>query len=194
VAETRQAMGDPLALLGQANVVFVEILGNITPQQMSLHTVNDDWDVRALINHVVNGSKWAAAMVRTGDAPRPSGDSIGDRDPLTVYTEAYDDMVAAFGEPGALDRTLQLPFGAMPGAGFAAFRFNDLIGHAWDLAKATRQSTDIAPELCEIALAISRKRLEGRDRAATPFKDEVIVAAEACPADRLAAYLGKQVA
>jgi uncharacterized protein (TIGR03086 family) len=161
---------------------------------MDLPTVNDEWDVRTLINHIVLGNAWAAENVRTGNAPRPSGDVIGDRDPVDVYTESAGAMLAAFREPGALQRMVTMPFGEFPAAGLAAFRFTDLLSHAWDLARATGQSCDLAPDLCETALAMSRQRLDGRDRAQLPFKDEVPISADAPAADRLAAYLGKQVA
>ena len=91
-----QHQGDPVALLEQADVVFREVLGNVTPDQMDLPTVNDEWDVRTLINHVVLGNAWAAENVRTGNAPRPSGDIIGDRNPVDAYTASADDMIAAF--------------------------------------------------------------------------------------------------
>jgi uncharacterized protein (TIGR03086 family) len=184
---------DPIDQLKQADDIFRGVLQNVTPDQLGLPTVNDEWDVRALINHVVNGNKWAAANVRNGSAPRPSGDAVGDGDPTEAYVPSAEAMIAAFAEPGALGRTLTLPFGEMPAAGFAGFRFVDLLSHAWDLAKATGQNADFAPELCDAALAISRKRLDGRDRGPTPFKEEVHVPEDACAADRLAGYLGKRV-
>ena len=188
-----KAQQDPVELLRQADEVFRSVLGNVGPDQMGLPTVSDEWDVRGLINHVVQGNSWGAANVRTGGAPRPSGDAIGDRDPMAAYEASADDLLAAFAEPGVLGRTVTMPFGEMPAAGLASFRFVDLISHAWDLAQATGQSTDIAPELCEVALAQSRQHLDGRDRAHMPFKDEVHVPEEACAADRLAGYLGKAV-
>jgi uncharacterized protein (TIGR03086 family) len=190
VTEVQQ---NPIDQLKQADDIFRSVLQNVTPDQMGLPTVNDEWDVRALINHVVNGNMWAAENVRHGSAPRPSGDVVGDRNPMEAYSPSAEAMIAAFAEPGALGRTMALPFGEMPAAGFAGFRFVDLLSHAWDLAKATGQDADFAPELCEAALAISRRRLNGRDRAPTPFKDEVHVPEDACAADRLAGYLGKRV-
>jgi uncharacterized protein (TIGR03086 family) len=184
---------NPVDQLRQADDIFRSVLQNISLNQLGLPTVNDDWDVRALINHVVNGNMWAAANVLQGSAPRPSGDAIGDSDPMEAYVPSAEAMIAAFAEPGALGRTLTLPFGEMPAAGFAGFRFVDLLSHAWDLAKATGQNSDFAPELCEAALAISRRRLDGRDRVPTPFKDEVHIPEDACAADRLAGYLGKRV-
>src|SRR5262245_41220500 len=183
---------DSVALLEQAHEVFREVLGNVTPEQMDLPTVNDEWDVRTLINHIVLGNAWAAENVKTGNAPRPSGDQIGDRKPVDAYTESADAMLAAFREPGALQRTVTMPFGEFPAAGLAAFRFTDLLSHAWDLARATGQNCNLAPDLCEAALALSRQRLDGRDRSELPFKDEVLISAGAPAAHRLAAYLGKK--
>lgn len=193
MSDTKAVANDPVELLRQANEVFAGILANVTPEQMTLPTVNDDWDVRALVNHIVNGNEWAAENVRSGSAPRPSGDAIGDRTPVEAITESAQAFTAALQEPGALARTVQMPFGEMPVAGLAMLRFGDTISHAWDLAKATGQDTNIAPELCELALATVRPRLDSMDRAQTPFKPEVPVPADACPADRLAGYLGKQV-
>jgi len=190
--DQHQSTANPLDLLHRANEVLVEILGNITPEQMTLPTPNDEWDVRTLINHLVLGNAWSADVVRTGNAPRPSGDAIGVRSPLDAYQESWQDASAAFAEPGALGRTVTMPFGEMPAAGLAMFRFNDLLSHAWDLAKATGQNTDLSPELCEAALAMSRQRLEGADRQHLPFNDEVPVPPDAPAADRLAGYLGKQ--
>src|SRR5215207_2889571 len=184
---------NPLDQLREAHEVFLEVLSNVRPEQMRLPTPDDEWDVRALINHVVLGNTWAAENVKTGSAPRPSGDVIGDRDPLDAYTASADAMMASFEEPGTMGRMVTMPFGEMPAAGLAAFRFTDLIVHAWDLAKATGQSTDLAPQLCEAALAMSRQRMSEMDRANLPFKEEVPVSANAPAADRLAGFLGRQV-
>jgi uncharacterized protein (TIGR03086 family) len=139
------------------------------------------------------GNIWAAENVKTGSAPRPSGDIIGERDPVEAYAASADAMMAAFDEPGALGRMVTMPFGEMPAAGLAGFRFVDLVVHTWDLAKATGQDTNFAPDLCEAALAMSRQRMAGMDRAAMPFKDEVAVPDDAPAADRLAGFLGRQV-
>jgi uncharacterized protein (TIGR03086 family) len=193
VTDQQQVTGNPLDQLREAQEVFREVLTKVRPEQMSLPTPDDEWDVRALINHVVLGNLWAAENVKTGSAPRPSGDIIGEREPLQAYTASADAMMASFEELGALSRMVTMPFGEMPAAGLAGFRFVDLVVHAWDLAKATGQDTDFAPELCEAALAMSRQRMANVDRANMPFKDEVAVPADAPAADRLAGFLGRQV-
>jgi uncharacterized protein (TIGR03086 family) len=112
---------------------------------------------------------------------------------MEAYTASTEAMMAAFEEPGALGRMVTMPFGEMPAAGLAGFRFVDLIVHAWDLARATGQETDFAPDLCEVALAMSRQRMTDMDRTNMPFKGEVSVPADAPAADRLAGFLGRQV-
>lgn len=191
--DQRNASDNPLNLMRQANAVFSDMLSRVTPDQLAWPTVNDDWDVRALINHLVAGNQWIAELVRTGDAQRPSGDAIGDRDPKEAYDESWQRLIAAFEEPDALQRTVQMPFGELPASAAAALRFSDTISHTWDLAKATGQDTNVAPELSETALAMARQRLEGQPRVAGRFKEPVPVPADACPADRLAGYLGKPV-
>jgi uncharacterized protein (TIGR03086 family) len=191
--DNQNQINDPIAQLKEANAVFTDVLANVTPEQMPLPTVNDEWDVRALINHLVAGNQWMARSLTTADVPRPSGDAIGDRSPADAYAESWNALIAAFEEPGALERTMTMPFGEVPATMLAALRFSDTVAHAWDLAQATGQNTDLAPDLCEVALAITRQRLAGRDRAQLPFKEEVPVPADACAADRLAGYMGKPV-
>src|SRR6187549_2843061 len=114
MTDQQQATDEQLGQLRDANAIFADLLANVTPEQMTLPTPSDEWDVRALINHVVLGNTWAAANVRTGNAPRPSGDAIGDRSPVDAFTASADDLLAAFSEPGALERTVTMPFGEMP--------------------------------------------------------------------------------
>jgi hypothetical protein len=51
--QQQELAGNPLDQLREAHVVFLEVLSNVRPEQMSLPTPDDEWDVRALINHVV---------------------------------------------------------------------------------------------------------------------------------------------
>ncbi len=92
--QQQPATGNPLDQLREAHGVFLEVLRNLRPEQMSLPTPDDEWDVRALINHVVLGNIWAAENVKTGSAPRSGGDVIGDRDPAEAHSASADAMMA----------------------------------------------------------------------------------------------------
>src|SRR5436305_1692860 len=54
--------------------------------------------------------------------------------------------------PGALERTLNLPFGQMPGAQAIGFNIGDGLVHTWDLAKATGRDRTLDPEVCAAVL------------------------------------------
>ena len=58
--QQQQVTGNPLNQLREAHEVFLEVLANVRPEQMSLPTPDDEWDVRALINHVVLGCTQSA--------------------------------------------------------------------------------------------------------------------------------------
>jgi hypothetical protein len=54
VTDQQQVTSNPLDQLREAQEVFREVLTKVRPEQMSLPTPDDEWDVRALINHVVS--------------------------------------------------------------------------------------------------------------------------------------------
>ncbi len=54
MTDQQPVAGNPLDQLREAHEVFLEVLNNVRPEQMSLPTPDDEWDVRALINHVVS--------------------------------------------------------------------------------------------------------------------------------------------
>ena len=88
----------------------------------------------------------------------------------------------------------KLPFAEIPGQLFIGMRTSDVLTHAWDLAAATGQSTDLDPELAAEQLAAVRAfvgpQFRGPDK---PFGDEQPCASERAPADQLAAFLGRKV-
>jgi len=67
VTDQQQATGNPLDQLREAHGVFLEVLSHVRPEQMRLPSPDDEWDVRALINHVVPGmnsvSRRTAALI-----------------------------------------------------------------------------------------------------------------------------------
>lgn len=69
----------------------------------------------------------------------------------------------------------------------------DTFTHAWDLARATGQSSDLDPELAEQLLAGAKASIPDSVRGAEPmpFGPEQTAPANATAADRLAAFLGR---
>ena len=115
------------------------------------------------------------------------------------YVAAFDEgahrSVAAFSADGVMDKMLTLPFGQMPGSAFIGLAATDTFTHGWDLAKATGQDTDLAPELAAQLLVGARQAIQPAFRSAegTVFGLEQTAPEGACNADQLAAFLGRAV-
>ena len=92
-----------------------------------------DWDVRALVRHVVEEELWVPPLfagrtiAEVGDSL--SGDLLGD-DPVRVFEQASAAAVDAVREPGALERTVHLSFGDFPGGEYASQVGADRLVHS----------------------------------------------------------------
>jgi uncharacterized protein (TIGR03086 family) len=181
------------ALLDETITSTGTTVGKVRPRQLDDSTPCSEWDVRALLNHVIGVSE---AFSRVGD-----GTPISPPDPNAHYfvgdgySAAYDSaaagMLAAWRRPGALDATITLPFGDAPASVGASICFLDTLVHGWDLARATGQDTTIDPRLAEAALEVARNIVSDDFRAAGAFGPEVTVSANAPAGEQLVAFLGR---
>lgn len=169
------------------------VVSGIGPDQLDLPTPDQEWDVRALLNHVVAGNLWAAELAagktidEVGD--RLDGDVLGD-DPLAAYDRSAGAAGAAFEAPGALDAPCAVSYGPVPGSVYAGHRFIDVFIHGWDLARATGQDPSLDPELvaaCTEVLEPQLAMLQGSGLFGTPVE----VPARADAQTRLLASLGR---
>jgi uncharacterized protein (TIGR03086 family) len=161
---------------------------------MTLPTTCPEWDVRAMLNHFIATCYTFADRV-DGNEPDVGGESpdfAGD-DPAGAWKVASEKVVAAWLQPGALDRTLMLPIGEVPAQIGLGIHFNEVLAHTWDLAQATGQHPDYDPELYAAALAFAEMGLSDDLRGpGGPFGARVDVSANAPAHERLAAFLGRQ--
>jgi uncharacterized protein (TIGR03086 family) len=178
---------DPLVAHQRAQDTFAHVLVNVASDQLSLPTPCTEWDVQALIDHVIAGNH--RVVERAGGHVAPLPENLG-----AAHRASAKAAQEIFAEPQALSRTYRLPIGEIPGTAFIELRTSDLLVHAWDLATATGQPTDLAPELAEYVLAfsaemMSRPGLRGEGR---PYGEEQPCSEERSAADRVAAMLGRQ--
>ena len=130
----------------------------------------------------------------TGSTPAEGDPASGDY--VAAFEEATGDLLAAFHADGAADRLITLPFGEIPGAAVAGIIATDTFTHGWDLARATGQPTDLAPDLAAALLANAEQNIPDAFRGADGealFGARQEAPADASNADRLAAFLGRDV-
>lgn len=137
-----------------------------------------------------------AACVNDGGSD-DDGSSVPDfasGDYLAAYDEGVKASVAAFGADGAMEKMIKLPFGTFPGAAFLGLATTDAFTHGWDLAQATGQSTDLAPDLAAALLDGAKASIpdEFRGPEGAPFGPKQEAPKGATAADELAAFLGRK--
>lgn len=118
-------------------------------------TVNPGWDVRALVNHLVNEERWTppllggATIAEVGD--RFDGDLLGP-DPLATYDEAAATALAAVLAEGTVEGVAHLSFGDRPAREYVLQLSADHLVHAWDLARALGTDEALDADVVEVLL------------------------------------------
>jgi len=169
------------------------VVDGVRDEQWGLPSPCTEWDVRGVLNHVVMGNLMAHAGLRGRQPPNDrSADYLGP-DPRAAFSDSLVACRAAFAEPGVLEKIVRTPLGEQPGSFYVHMRINELLAHGWDIAAATGQSTDLEPEIAKEALEMWRARLGDKPRTGMPFGPEREAPPDATAADRLAAFLGREV-
>ena len=188
---------DILSLHERALDKAARLVDNVPPGQMSLPTPCAEWDVRALLAHLVGGNLRWAAMARgeplqhgPARGSGPSADLLGN-DPASSYRRSATALQEAWQDPTLLDQTFDLPIGALPGQAAMRLRLVETVVHAWDLAQATGQRPAFDPAAVREAWQFTVTTLPACRPADSPFAAPVPVADDAPEIDRLAAYLGR---
>jgi uncharacterized protein (TIGR03086 family) len=142
----------------------------------------DDWDVRSLLNHVLDTQRYFVSAARGEDAspPSPEPPALLSDDPVADFDRARKETLTTFSAPGVIEKT-------GPSLGIA---FSDLLLHGWDLASATGQEAEMPDGLAEAAYGMIHGRFTDDQRKGV-FKPEVAVASDASAQDKLLAYTGR---
>ncbi len=136
-------------LLRTADEIYANagrLVAGVRPDQWSEQTPCNEWDVRALVNHMIGTTKvLGAGAARTAPSGTPDDDHLGDADPATVFADAAQVTMGAWRSEGALDGSVTLPF-EMPAAASLGVNVLDIGTHCWDLALATDQDHGLSDE------------------------------------------------
>jgi uncharacterized protein (TIGR03086 family) len=186
-------MTDIAALHARALEATGNIVRGVRADRWHAATPCAGWDARALVNHLVAGSLWAAELAAGGTiegvGARLDGDLLGD-DPAAAYERSAAAAAAVFARPGALDAPCAVSYGPVPGSVYAGHRFVDVLVHGWDLAVATGQDYALDPGLMAACQRIVEPQLDAF-RGAGALGPPVAVRAGASAQTRFLALLGR---
>ena len=146
-----------LDLLSRAEDGFAQRLALVRPDQWAAPTPCTEWDVRALVNHVVGANRRYTMLLHgattdEAEATR-AADHSGD-DPVASFAATEAELKAAFGEPGAMARTAYHRAGERTGAQLLEMRVLDIAVHTWDLARAIGADESLDPDVVAFALTL----------------------------------------
>jgi uncharacterized protein (TIGR03086 family) len=188
------ATSDPRPDFFTAARIACDTVAGVTPAQLDHPTPCTEFDVRALLGHLVavfhRIASVASGVPAVGHVPPVTG--VPDDGWGEAARAALQDVEAAWSDPAVLRREMRLPFGTLPGAATLASYTGEISTHTWDLAAATGQSPAWDEPVLTGALRAVRGKLPTAERPpGVPFADAVPVPDDASAIDRLVAWQGR---
>jgi uncharacterized protein (TIGR03086 family) len=179
---------------GQATAHFGGLVHQVKDDQWGNATPCSDWDVRALVNHLVYEARWAPPLLK-GETieqvgSRFDGDLLG-ADPKTSYDDAVGAVTTATSAPGAMEATVHLSYGETPASEYLAQMTCDFVVHAWDLARGIGADDTLDPDMVQWVDEFARPQA-AMLAASGLFDPPVDVPDDADPQTKLLALFGRR--
>ena len=166
------------------------IVNGITDDQLHAPTPCAEYDVQALLDHLIGGNFWVAPLV-DGKAIADVGSALDRSYAPAEYDASAREADEAFSRDGAMQLPVAVSYGPVPAEVYAGHRFIDVLIHGWDLAKATGQDTHLDPELVDACWAVINPQMELLE-ASGMFGTRLDVPDDADSQTKLLAALGRR--
>ena len=177
---------EPVVLFERATSRALVVMAGVSVARLGAPTPCAEWDVQALIDHMVGGTDYLLSALSGEPSPQRSDHSAAN------YEAGLARVTVGLRDPGALERMCMSPLGfEWPVAHAVAGTFMDALIHTWDLATATGQDASLDPELVDACVAMFLPDMPERGRASGLVGPAVDVPPEASPQDRLLAAMGR---
>ena len=169
---------------------------DVRPAQFGDPTPCPEWDVRTLLNHLILWTSYSAERRAHGESVSEelmAKDFAAEPGFAAAYRAQLDRALAAWADPAAWERDLNVMGTPTPAADVASLLLAEIVLHAWDLAAATGQSYAVGDKAAEAALTAVAANAE-LFRQYRGFAEPVPVAADAPVLDRVLALSGRDPA
>ncbi|MFV0523390.1 MAG: TIGR03086 family metal-binding protein [Acidimicrobiales bacterium] len=200
-ASPRPNTTDPRPRFDTAIATVMDLVETVTPADLERPTPCDEYDVRALLGHMLTVLRRPAALATGADAMAFPDFVSGVADDAwgATFAADRDTVLTAWADDAVLDREMALPWVQGPGRRMLPTYTSELTVHTWDLARALDATPAWDDEVVAEALAVSALMLPDGEREtmvlpngmAIPFASAVEVAADAAPIDRLVGWYGR---
>ena len=169
-----------------------QVGAGIVAEQLDGPTPCASFSVSGVLEHMT-GLASAYAPAFRGDVPPSDGTppTVGETDLPARFQIAMDALLEAVESPGALQRTIDTPFGPMPGSTFARLVAFDGLIHGWDLATSTQQAWDPPDDVVAEVDTFARQAIAPEMRDGDTFAQATQPHINATPLLRLVAFSGR---
>jgi uncharacterized protein (TIGR03086 family) len=157
---------DPRTAYDRALTWANDLISRVEPTDLDRPTPCSEYEVRALLGHLVATVDRARRIGEGGD-PRTMPTSVTgvpDDGWSAAFAAAVDKMTPVWADDALLDRPVTVPWGTVPGRAALWGYVNEALVHGWDLAVATGQDAEADPGKDENVVPLA-----GLDHAPVPF-------------------------
>lgn len=166
-------------------------------RQVRVHHLNaqtpcSEWDVRALLNHMMNELAWEPDMLagRTVAEVGTSHERDYTGGDVVSRWEEYAFIAVERAKRADVDSTVHLSYGDVPARHYLAELGSDMLVHAWDLGQGLQCSLIMDRDLAQAVYENSVPR-EAEFRSSGLFGPVVAVAEDADIQTKLLAFYGR---
>jgi uncharacterized protein (TIGR03086 family) len=191
-------MDNLVAMFTAAVDEFGTCVRAVADDQWDAPTPATEWSVADLVGHLVSEHRWAPPLMHGHDLDAatkivdseeaahdvPSGPALA-----AEWAEVSRASASAFGEPGALERTVALSRGPTPASQYLVEMVFDLVVHSWDLGTAIGRSSPAPTDTVEF-LYTQVKDMGDLSRTGV-FDPPVPIPGDASTFDKLLAQTGR---
>ena len=173
--------------------ILTNLVDELRPDQLTAPTACADFDVSGVLDHMIGGAAAFVPAFRGEAAGSPASTVTAGEVPKDDYRRAMNGLLDAATSPGAMERTIDAPFGQVPGSVFASFVAFDGLIHGWDIATAAGLTYDPPSELVASVDEFARAVLGPEMRDGDTFAAITEAPAGAGVLERLVAFSGRSL-
>ncbi len=181
--------------LTSAQTAVTALLAELGPDDWSLPTPCEDWDVAGVVRHLTVGER--AFVTSLGGEPYELSviaaelAGVAPEELPATYAAGAARLRGAFAD--ASEGPFPTGIGPMLAPWIAELRTIECLVHGWDVARGAGARLEVDEAVAERAIAHSLALMERLPPDRTPFGPPQPVAEDAPAIDRLAALLGRRV-
>ncbi|MER6911827.1 TIGR03086 family metal-binding protein [Streptomyces sp. NPDC000594] len=189
-------MNDPRPLYARAVAQFAALVATVEQDQLDRPTPCAEFDVRALLDHVLMVTDHLAHVGEAGDwltAPEWTRQVADDGWPA-AFEEKRVRAIGVWADDARLAGEVSVPWGKVSGTAALGGYVLETVTHTWDLSRALGNPLPLDQELAEGLLPLARGFIGAEHRGGEiPFGPVREVPEDADAYDRLAGWLGREV-